>query len=498
MDRLVRKGNTAPELSRSTSSSRMSAFVRVVPCFSATSSSGSSPQACDPFASIFADTHLRGSGSPSASSADSPHHCPSPSKPSADLLPGLPDDLAILCLARVPLRWVAGIRPVCTSWRSVLDPGNAVELQRKAMGVAEHWIAMIRVGKHRLVDGMLGGGLVRTHIGGSGSFRECSIHDAYRSPPSLPPWHTSPSSELRTKLLFFDFSDKEWVERDVPDEVQNVVYFRGVTMGVHLYLFGGREEGLKEEAVSRKKAWRYNVALNSWKRLADINVARENFQFGVVNGTIVVVGGESGFWSPVNSYEIYDPEKDLWKLVQGREIDTRGWRRDFAVGVGKSLYTYPDVLMVCPRQELVKHFGNTLFEERWIDALRSATEIRQTAGCDWASLEAICFHPGRLLAVLVKYTSDWDGRGKFRYYEVRVLLGDQWVASPIVFRRDYTPDDQLFQLVSIGDRLYVVGRKGEVVEVKWDRGECITIKHIVEREELGTLGSYFLVLGLLV
>lgn len=61
----------------------------------------------------------------------------------APLLPGLPDDLAIACLIRVPRVEHRKLRLVCKRWHHLLA-GNYFFSLRKNMGMAEEWVYVIK------------------------------------------------------------------------------------------------------------------------------------------------------------------------------------------------------------------------------------------------------------------------------------------------------------------------------------------------------------------
>ncbi|CAH8306179.1 unnamed protein product [Eruca vesicaria subsp. sativa] len=59
------------------------------------------------------------------------------------LLPGLPDDLAIACLIRVPRAEHRKLRLVCKSWYR-LASGNFYYSERKLIGMSEEWVYVFK------------------------------------------------------------------------------------------------------------------------------------------------------------------------------------------------------------------------------------------------------------------------------------------------------------------------------------------------------------------
>ncbi len=61
----------------------------------------------------------------------------------SELLPGLPDDLAIACLIRVPRFYHRKLRVVCKRWYRLLA-GNYYYHLRRNLGKAEEWVYVIK------------------------------------------------------------------------------------------------------------------------------------------------------------------------------------------------------------------------------------------------------------------------------------------------------------------------------------------------------------------
>lgn len=61
----------------------------------------------------------------------------------SELLPGLPDDLAIACLIRVPRLYHRKLRVVCKRWDRLLA-GNFFYSLRRRLGMAEEWVYVLK------------------------------------------------------------------------------------------------------------------------------------------------------------------------------------------------------------------------------------------------------------------------------------------------------------------------------------------------------------------
>lgn len=182
------------------------------------------------------------------------------------LLPGLPDDLAIACLIRVPRVEHRKLRLVCRRWYRLLA-GNFFYSLRKSLGIAEEWIYVIK----RDRDGRIS-------------------WDAFD--PIYQLWQPLPP---------------------IPVEYSEAVGFGcAVLSGCHLYLFGGKDL-LKG---SMRRVVFYSARTNKWHRAPDMLRRRHFFGSCVINNCLYVAGGEcEGIRRTLRSTEVYDPNKNRWSLI---------------------------------------------------------------------------------------------------------------------------------------------------------------------------------------
>lgn len=185
--------------------------------------------------------------------------------PSA-LLPGLPDDLAIACLIRVPRVEHRKLRLVCKKWCRLLA-GNFFYSLRKSLGMAEEWIYVIK----RDRDGRIS-------------------------------WHA------------FDPTYQLWQPLPpVPGEYCEALGFGcAVLSGCHLYLFGGKDP----MKGSMRRVVYYSARTNKWHRAPDMLRRRHFFGSCVINNCLYVAGGEcEGIQRTLRSAEVYDPNKNRWSFI---------------------------------------------------------------------------------------------------------------------------------------------------------------------------------------
>lgn len=182
------------------------------------------------------------------------------------LLPGLPDDLAIACLIRVPRIEHRKLRLVCKRWYRLLA-GNFFYSLRKNLGIAEEWIYIMKRDRDEKIS-----------------------------------WHA------------FDPAHQLWQPLPpVPKEYLVAVGFGcAVLSGCHLYLFGGKDP----VKGSMRRVIYYSARTNKWHRAPDMLRRRHLFGACVINNCLYVAGGENeGLHRSLRSAEVYDPNKNRWSFI---------------------------------------------------------------------------------------------------------------------------------------------------------------------------------------
>ncbi|XP_073062570.1 F-box/kelch-repeat protein At1g55270-like [Primulina eburnea] len=182
------------------------------------------------------------------------------------LLPGLPDDLAIACLIRVPRIEHCKLRLVCKRWYRLLA-GNFFYSLRKNLGISEEWIYVLKRDK-------------------DGKISWLAFDPIYQLWQPLPP---------------------------VPKEYSEALDFGcAIISGCHLYLFGGKDpvKGCMRRVVF------FSARTNKWHRAPDMLRRRHFFGSCVINNRLYVAGGENeGVHRSLRSAEVYDPNKNRWSFI---------------------------------------------------------------------------------------------------------------------------------------------------------------------------------------
>jgi N-acetylneuraminic acid mutarotase len=112
----------------------------------------------------------------------------------------------------------------------------------------------------------------------------------------------------------------------------------GAAVNGIFYIIGGRTNGPTDGLQNRVDA--YDPATKQWTQKANMPVARGGCMGGVVNGQIVIVGGE-GNARDINANgvfpdtDVYDPVADMWRVMAPMRTPRHGTG---AAGVGNKLY----------------------------------------------------------------------------------------------------------------------------------------------------------------
>lgn len=178
--------------------------------------------------------------------------------------------------------------PVLDQWEAITSMPKGSERGAAAMGVID--------GKIYLAGGL-----------GDGALASFSSYD-----PALDTWNTNLPS--------------------LPNARDHLM---GAVVGGRLYAIGGRSSSI-DSVVS--EVFSYSPESNRWEEHTPMPTARAGAASGVVNGQIIVVGGEGNPGEPSGVFaqtESYDPIANRWEVLQDMPIPRHGMG---AAGIGNTLY----------------------------------------------------------------------------------------------------------------------------------------------------------------
>lgn len=187
----------------------------------------------------------------------------------SELIEGLPDAIAIRCLARVPFYLHPKLELVSRSWRAAIRNTELFKA-RKEVNSAENFLCV------------------------------CAF-----DPENL--WQ------------LYDPLQDLWITLPVlPSNVRHLAHFGVVSTSGKLFVLGGGSDavdpltGDQDGSFATNEVWSYDPVARQWTPRASMIVPRAMFACCVLEGKIVVAGGFTSCRKSISQAEIYDPEKDMW------------------------------------------------------------------------------------------------------------------------------------------------------------------------------------------
>ncbi|KAI3719684.1 hypothetical protein L6452_20586 [Arctium lappa] len=208
----------------------------------------------------------------------------------APLIPGLPDDIALNCLLRLPVGFHSGGRTVCRRWYHLFGDKARFFTQRKEMGFQDPWLFVL-------------------------SFHKCT-------------------GKIQWQVL--DLIHHSWHTIPAPTCMEEVCPhgFRCVSGDGVLFVCGGVAADVDRPLNSVSK---FDVRSNRWSSIKKMNTPRAFFASGVIDGMVYAAGGNSGDRFEINAAEVMDPNEGVWRPVASMGASMAAY--DAAVLDGKLFVT---------------------------------------------------------------------------------------------------------------------------------------------------------------
>ena len=187
----------------------------------------------------------------------------------SELIEGLPDAVAIRCIARVPFYLHPKLEVVSRSWQAAVRSTELFKA-RQEVGSAEDLLCVCAFDPENLWQ----------------------LYDPLRDL-----WITLPV---------------------LPSKIRHLAHFGVVCSAGKLFVLGGGSDavdpltGDQDGSFATNEVWSYDPVLREWAARASMLVPRAMFACCALNGKIVVAGGFTSCQKSISQAEMYDPEKDVW------------------------------------------------------------------------------------------------------------------------------------------------------------------------------------------
>ncbi|KAE8682531.1 F-box protein AFR [Hibiscus syriacus] len=211
-------------------------------------------------------------------------------KKSEPLIPGLPDEIAELCLLHLPYPYQSLARSVCSSWnRIITDP--AFLLCKRSLSLSLPYLFIF-------------------------AFHKSTARIQWQAlDPRSGRWFILPSMPCSKAVCPPGFACTS-----IPRQGQ-------------LYVLGGM---CSDTQTSINTTMVYTTSTNQWSIASPMVTTRSFFAAGNVNGKIIAVGGSGAEYNDSNtSVECYDPQTDTWEQVSKMRV---GLARYDSAEVGGKMY----------------------------------------------------------------------------------------------------------------------------------------------------------------
>nr|DAD40187.1 TPA_asm: hypothetical protein HUJ06_014510 [Nelumbo nucifera] len=234
-------------------------------------------------------------GTSSSSGATSTVDSDSP--PPSLLVPDLPDDVALQCIARVPSFYHCDLSLVCKSWRSILRSPIFFST-RSLLNCTQHFL------------------FINVRIHGS-SFKWFVLDHNPRNPQNpRNPRNLSPVPPIPSQAIGSAFA----------------------VIGPKIFVIGGSINEIPSSNV-----WIFDSRFNKWELGPKMRVGREFAAAGVANGKIYVMGGclVDSWARSTNWAEVFDPVTWSWAPVPSPMEVREKWMHGSAV-IDEKIYAVAD------------------------------------------------------------------------------------------------------------------------------------------------------------
>ncbi|XVE91615.1 hypothetical protein REPUB_Repub01dG0025500 [Reevesia pubescens] len=276
---------------------------------------------------------------------------------STDLVPGLPEELGLECLTRLPYTAHRLASRVCQRWRDLLQSQDFY-YHRKKLGYTQKVASLVQAFSDGIVNGP-------KKPGDSPSYGIAVFDSVSRSwdrlaqvlmyPNGLPLFCQLASCEgklvvmggwdpvsydLVTDVFIYDFITQQWRQgKDMPSKRS---FFASGACSGRVYIAGGHDENKN----ASRTAWVYDLRKDEWTQLEEMSQERDECEgvviggdeFWVVSGYITESQGQFD-----GSADVYGLKSGQWRRVEGVWEPGRCPRSSVGIGKDGKLFNWAEL-----------------------------------------------------------------------------------------------------------------------------------------------------------
>jgi len=225
-----------------------------------------------------------------------------------DLIPGLPEELAIECLVRVPFQFHSSIKSVCRSWKCVISSRSFIK-ERIGFGKAESLLCLVQPLTSPPSPAMIEGGEM------SQKKKEEEEGESQMTQQLLQPRITgTPLYGLSVYNATLD----TWHRVAIPERIPLFCECVAIQDAGKMLLIGGWDPETLQPVrdVFVLDFFAGEGSGRRFRRGRPMSAARSFFACASVGSTkVYVAGGHDDQKNALRSAEVYDVEKDEWSML---------------------------------------------------------------------------------------------------------------------------------------------------------------------------------------
>jgi hypothetical protein len=214
---------------------------------------------------------------------------------SLQLIPGLPEEIALECLLKVSYKCHPCLQKVCRRWeKEVTDP--LFYRERKKAGTTRHCVCMVQA---LVPEAVAAAGVV----GGEGIELKLGKQDAAPA-----------AATVMYGISMYDLQQRTWERLPmIPEFPQGLPLFcRLVSLDGKLIVVGGWHPWTWE---ALRCTYVFSFSTQNWSRGADMPRVRSFFACAVMGGSVFVAGGHDENKTALSTADVYNVDADRWESL---------------------------------------------------------------------------------------------------------------------------------------------------------------------------------------